>query len=120
MRSDTPNLVRLTACDHEKNGFVHLALWRHDSEAAARSMIELVAKMDDPEAEPDNANAAFAFILDLVSQDGDLHDTGPRMLSTQISQRLAPRQVEAWLHERPDPDVVERRPVPELEPVGLS
>lgn len=109
------NLVRLTACDHEKNGFVHLAMWQHESEVGARGMISAVDEMVDPGAEPDNATASFAFILDLVSSDGDCHDTGKRMLPTQIAQRLAPAQVTAWLEERPEPDGVMDREVPVIE-----
>lgn len=115
-----PDIVRLTACDHEQNGFVHLAIWRHGSEAEARYMIEAAEALVDREAEPDNATATFAFILDLVSDDGDCHDTGKRMLPTQVAQRLAPDQVAAWLRERPVPDVVERRAIPELTVASLS
>lgn len=112
------NIVRLTACDHEKNGFVHLGLWHHESEAEARKMIEAVDAMVDKDAEPDNATAAFAFILDLVSANGDLHDTGKRMIPTQIAQRLAPAQVSGWIAERPDPDAVIDCAVPHLEIQG--
>lgn len=115
----TPDIVRLTACDHEQNGFVHLALWCHGSEAEARYMIEAVDAMVERDAEPDNSTAAFAFILDLVSSDGDCHDTGKRMLPTQIAQRLAPDQVTAWLEERPEPDAVMNRAVPYLEDTNL-
>jgi hypothetical protein len=118
-RSNIPCNVRLTACDHEQNGFVHLALWRHGSEAQARYMIEAVDASVDANAEPDSKTAAFAFILDLVSGDGDCHDTGKRMLPTQIAQRLAPAQVSAWLTERPDPGAIERRDVPELATASL-
>lgn len=115
----SPDIVRLTACDHEQNGFVHLAIWRHGSEAEARYMIEAVDELVESDAEPDNASALFAFVLDLISEDGDCHDTGKRMLPTQIAQRLAPDQVSEWLIGRPDPDEVMHRPVPELAATSL-
>jgi hypothetical protein len=98
--NNTPNTMRLTVCDHEQNGVVHLALWRFSSEADARSMIERIDRLVEPEAEPDWATALFAFVLDLVSDDGECHDTGHRIFPTQIAQRLAPAQVEAWLQVR--------------------
>ncbi|MBZ9759431.1 hypothetical protein LB553_00830 [Mesorhizobium sp. CA8] len=108
------NHVVLTVADFEQNGFVALAQWSGLSEEAARSFIaEQDAAVSD-DAEPDSDTAPFAFILDLMTPNGDCVDNGKRMLPTQVAMSLAPEQVRLWLEERPDPDSAMYRRVPEL------
>lgn len=107
--------VVLTVADHEQNGFVALASWRFDSEAGARAFIKAHDDAVDPEAEPDIKTAPFTFILDLMDANGDMPDTGERLLPTQNAMKLAPEQVQKWLEERPEPDSVIDRAVPRLK-----
>lgn len=107
--------VVLTVADHEKNGFVALARWPEMSESEARAFIEAHDAMVDDESEPDIKTAAFTFILDLMEANGDCHDTGKRLLPTQVAMLIAPEQVSKWINERPDPDSVLGCFVPQLE-----
>lgn len=107
--------VVLTAADHERNGFVSLARWPLMSEAEARAFIEAADAQVSDESEPDIKTAPFTFILDLMEvTNGDLLDTGKRCLPTQVGMSLAPEQVRQWLDERPDPDSVMHRFVPQI------
>ncbi|MBB2158031.1 hypothetical protein HLH33_17310 [Gluconacetobacter diazotrophicus] len=105
--------IILTVGDHEKNGFVALARWPGLAEAEARQVIGRMDAQVIPDAEPDNATAAFAFILDLWDR-GDLIDTGKRLLPLQDAMRIAQEPVSRWLSERPEPDDVLHRAVPAL------
>lgn len=114
MRAKRMHVV-LTAADHEQNGFVALARWPAMTEGDARSFIAKQDALVDDDSEPDIKTAPFTFILDLVSsENGDLIDTGKRCLPTQVAMNLAREQVSRWLDERPDPDSVMHRAVPEL------
>lgn len=105
--------VRLTVADHEKNGFVSLARWPETTEEAARQFVLTQDALVDDEAEPDSQSACFTFVLDIVdARNGDLIDTGKRMLPTQQAMSLAPDAVQRWLNERPEPDDVIDRAVP--------
>lgn len=107
--------IILTVADHEQNGFVELAAWKHLSDEEARELIAKVDGLVSDEMEPDETSS-FAFILDLKSDDGwDLTDTGTRTLPTQVAMRLAPDAVQDWLDERPVPDTVFHRPSPVLD-----
>jgi len=107
--------IVLTAADHERNGFVALAQWKGLDEHGARAFIAGEDAGVTDESEPDLATVPFTFILDLMNEEnGDLVDTGKRILPTQAAMRLAPEQVRRWLEERPDPDSVMNRPVPVL------
>jgi hypothetical protein len=101
--------IVLTAVDHEKNGFVSLAKTEFVTQEEARRFIAAVDELVDPEAEPGD-DASFAFIADLVSADGDLVDTGQRVLPLQLAMAIAPDAVSAWLEERPEPNHVMHRP----------
>jgi hypothetical protein len=101
--------IVLTVADHEKNGFVTLAKTNRITEEEARRFISAVDDVVDPEAEP-GADASFAFVADLVSGDGDLVDTGTRLLPLQLAMAIAPEAVSTWLEERPDPNRVMHRP----------
>jgi hypothetical protein len=105
--------IVLTVGDHEQNGFVALAKWSHLEEAEARAAIDAVDASIPEEAEPDIETAAFTFILDLMNENGDLIDNSKRQLPTQTAMALAPDQVRQWLEERPDPDSVLCRHIPE-------
>jgi hypothetical protein len=106
--------VILTVGDHEQNGFVALAQWPRLSEPDARRFIANTDALVSDDNEPDVKTAAFTFILDLVDPRSDVIDNGKRLLPTQVAMSLAPQQVRDWLHERPVPDDVIRRPVPVL------
>ncbi|MGN6537589.1 MAG: hypothetical protein ACTHKQ_17905 [Mesorhizobium sp.] len=112
--------VVLTVADHEQNGFVALAQWSNLSEKQARAFIDKQDAAVSDESEPDINTAAFTFILDLMESDGDCIDTGKRQLPTQIAMSLAPAQVSRWLDERPFPDAVINRVVPEVGRAALA
>lgn len=114
------NRVVLTVADHEQNGFVALAKWSHLTEPEARAFIEATDASVCDDAEPDVKTAPFTFILDLMNDNHDLVDTGKRMLPTQIAMSLAPDAVRRWLEERPDPDSVMDRFVPEAGRSALT
>lgn len=104
----------LTVADHDQNGFVAIAKWSRLSGAQARAFIASQDAAVSDDSEPNIKTAAFTFILDLVDEkSGDIMDTGKRCLPTQIAMSLAPDQVRRWLEERPDPDSVINRAVPE-------
>jgi hypothetical protein len=103
--------IVLTVVDQERNGFVSLAKSTGVTEKDARKFIFCVDCLVVPESEPDN-DASFAFIIDLVSNNGDLVDTGHRLLPLQLAMSLAPDAVGDWLEERPDPNaVMHRQPI---------
>lgn len=106
--------VVLTVADRERNGFVSLARWPLMGEADARAFIDAADAQVSDESEPDILTASFTFILDLMDEaNGDMIDTGKRVLPTQVAMSLAPEQVRQWLEERPDPDSVMNRYIPE-------
>lgn len=109
--------VILTVADHDKNGFVHLAKWPRLTEAEARAFIGTIDASVCDDAEPDIKTASFTFILDLKDDsNGDLIDTGQRLLPTQTAMALAPDEVRRWIEERPEPDSVMDRAIPEIAP----
>lgn len=115
-----PKII-LTVADHEQNGFVSLAQWPGLTEDQARHIIDAIDAGISDEAEPDIKTAPFTFILDLMDDgNGDLFDTGKRMLPMQVAMSLAPEQVRHWLDERPDPDSVIRRAVPTASRAALD
>lgn len=112
--------IRLTVADHDRNGFVTLAEWPLMPEQEARSLIAGVDATVSAEAEPDHKDAPFWFILDLIGvPDGDLLDTSSKALPTQTAMAIAPEPVQAWLNERPEPDLVMYRRAPLLSPNGI-
>lgn len=94
--------LRLTAADHEQNGFVALADWHGFTEAGARQAVAAVNAMVPEGAEPSAKTDAFNFILDLMFGDELIGES--ELLPTQVAMKLAPEQVRAWLNARPDPD----------------
>ena len=111
------NRVVLTVADHEQNGFVSLAKWSGLTEAEALEFISATDASVCDESEPDIKTAPFTFIMDLMDDNGDLIDNGKRMLPTQTAMALAPEQVRQWLEERPEPDSVMSRYIPEARRV---
>ena len=107
-------MIVLTAADHEQNGFVSLAKWSNLSEMQARAFIDVTDASISDDAEPDIKTAPFTFILDLMDDSNwDCIDTGKRSLPMQVAMSLAPDEVRRWLDERPEPDCVINRAVPE-------
>ncbi|ESZ63765.1 hypothetical protein X728_09090 [Mesorhizobium sp. L103C120A0] len=112
--------VILTAADHERNGFVALAKWSGLNLAEAKAFIDATDATVCDDSEPDSQTAPFTFILDLMDDsNGDLLDTGKRMLPMQTAMALAPAEVRHWLEERPDPDSVMHRRVPEANRAAI-
>lgn len=106
-----PLRIVLTVMDQEKHGFVAIAETSSMSAAVAAGLVASVDTLIDPDAEPGD-DAAFAFILDLKTSNGDQIDTGKRMLTLQVAMSLAPEAVSHWLEERPEPDtVINRKPM---------
>lgn len=48
--------LRLTACDHEKNGFVHLVSWPFGTNDLAKYAAQQIEAMDVDEARPEPDN----------------------------------------------------------------
>lgn len=108
--TDQSACIVLTALDHDQNGAVTLAETSMIMRCAANDLIAKVDALVDDDSEPDD-DAAFSFVLDLKLSNGDVVDTGKRVLPAQIAMSLAPDAVSRWLAERPEPDtVVNRRP----------
>lgn len=99
--------VVLTVCDHERNGFIGLARFGFPLMGDARRFVATVDAMVEDDAEPDRDEAPFWFLLDLHEGDdvASMIDNS-RRLPTQVAHRVAPEAVNAWLAERPDPNLV--------------
>jgi hypothetical protein len=108
-----PPHLELTACDHEQNGYVGLALWMADTLDDAMAAVARVNAMCPEEAQPDPKTEPFSFILDVHTGENGLcfdHIDDSVSLPMQIAMRLAPDQVRAWLQTRPQPGADDRYP----------
>ena len=97
----TDNHLILTVADHEANGFIALARFNMPR-AFCEAAIQVVNGLIEP-GSCDRGNDAFNFILDMWDDGGTVGESDT--LPLQMAMRLAPDQVQAWLNERPDPEV---------------
>lgn len=108
MENKEGNTVVLTVADHDWNGFIGLARMSFGDEEEARTFLRKVDALIDGSSEPDQEDAAYWFILDRHpgGRTDDLEETSERRIPTQVAQRIARKQVDAWLSGRPDPNLV--------------